>query len=115
MPKTSDTKSTAEKLADARQKSLDAAKKISLANQRALAAEAELAKLELEEARETISLESNAHRKQLIIGKMILSWLSIPDKKVTDDKLKEWVNEYLPPNSPDRKIFDLPPEQVKNQ
>jgi hypothetical protein len=114
MPKTSDTKSTAEKLADARQKSLDAAKKISLANQRALAAEAELAKLELEEARETISLESNAHRKQLIIGKMILGWINIPAKNVTEDNLKKWVDEYLPSNSPDRKIFDLQPEQIKN-
>ena len=114
MPKSPDPRSTAEKLADAKKKSLDAAKKITLANQRASAAEAELAKLELEEARDTIKVESNVHRKQLIIGKMILSWLSIPDKKVTEDSLKKWVDEYLPSNSLDRKIFDLPPEQVKN-
>ena len=95
MPKTPDPRSTAEKLADAKQKSLDASKKIMLANQKALAAEAQLAKLELEEARETIKAETSSHRRKVAIGGMVLSWVSDATENMSAEELKSRLEEHL--------------------
>jgi hypothetical protein len=95
MPKTQDPRSTAEKLADAKQKSLDAAKKITLANQRALAVDAQLAKLELDAARETINAESLVHRRKVAIGAMVLSWVSDATENMSAEELKSKLEEYL--------------------
>jgi hypothetical protein len=95
MPKTQDPRSTAEKLADVKQKSIDAAKKITLANQRALAVDAQLAKLELDAARETINAESLIHRRKVAIGGMVLSWVSDATENMSAEELKSKLERYL--------------------
>ena len=95
MPKTQDLRSTAEKLADVKRKSIDAAKKITLANQRALAVDAQLAKLELDAARETINAESLVHRRKVAIGEMVLSWISDATENMSAEELKSKLEGYL--------------------
>jgi chromosome condensin MukBEF complex kleisin-like MukF subunit len=74
-----------------------------------------LSALELREAKDKLEAANERHkaemlsiRKACIVGEIVLGWVNDSRKKMPYERIQEYVDKYLPSDSVDRELFDLP-------
>jgi hypothetical protein len=86
--------------------SIDALRKI-LHRQEARLIEAQTKTNELRAEITSRQSEQDDRQREIIAGRMLLSWINAPGKDLTEEEFKSYIDEFLDPDSPDRLLFNL--------